>query len=240
MLLRRCVFEVKDGSLPVKKVALGLVLTLFIVVFVPFYWATEPARQSAALATQTHEAAQRGAEIYLKTCAACHGSRGEGSVGPAIKGTRLDEQVIRRTISRGRPGTPMPAFGQEDGGPLKAHEIADLVAFIEDWNDSLLDEAAAHVPVPAAPPRVAEQVSGVVRYDQSTPRQVLLDGKSIAEKSCAACHALPSAGLVKMFPDDESLVTFATIMTGQMAKLDGQSAEKVIRYLLALRHDAAP
>ncbi|MBM2831542.1 MAG: cytochrome c [Dehalococcoidia bacterium] len=197
-----------------KKVALGLVLTLFIVVFVPFYWATEPARQEAAATRQTREAAGRGAELYLKACAVCHGPRGEGRVGPPLKGTRLDEQVIRKIVSRGRPGTPMPAFGQEDGGPLKGHEISDLVAFIKNWSDSLLDEAAAHVPAPAAPPPAAKQGSGGIRYDQSTPRQVLLDGKSIAEKSCVACHVLPTAEQVKKFPADEGLVNFATVMTG--------------------------
>lgn len=126
-----------------KKIILGLALTLFIVLFVPFYWAMEPSRQGAAVARQTREAAERGAVLYLETCAVCHGSRGEGGIGLPLKGTSLDEDAIRKTISRGRPGTPMPAFDREEGGLLKSHEIHDLAIFIKNWDDSLLEETEA-------------------------------------------------------------------------------------------------
>jgi mono/diheme cytochrome c family protein len=138
----------------------------------------------------------------------------------------------------------MPAFGQEDGGALKAHEISDLATLIKNWNDSLLDEAATHIPqaqVPAAPPPpTPEQEAAAIRYDAATPREVLIEGKATFEKSCALCHDLPTVEQVKGFPSDESLVTLATTMSRQMANLDDDLAEKVIRYLLALRNDTAP
>ncbi len=127
-----------------KKVLLGLALTLFIVVSVPVYWALEPSRQGAAVERQTLEAAERGAALYLKTCVVCHGSRGEGRIGPALKGTSLAEEAIRKTVSRGRAGTPMPAFDREEGGLLKSNEIHHLATFIKNWDDSLLEEAESH------------------------------------------------------------------------------------------------
>lgn len=79
-----------------------------------------------------------------------------------------------------------------------------------------------------------------IRFDNATPRDVLLAGRATFEKSCSTCHALPTSEQVNRFATDEALVTFGILMTRHMANLDDEAAEKVIRYLLALRHDAAP
>jgi mono/diheme cytochrome c family protein len=43
---------------------------------------------------------------------------------------RWDEEVIRFTIERGRPGTPMPTWGVEFGGPMTQQMIDDVIAFL--------------------------------------------------------------------------------------------------------------
>ncbi len=126
-----------DRALEIK-VGVGLLLTLIIVVFLAGYWASEPGRQEAAAAKFKHEAMERGAEYYVEICAQCHGDAGQGLVGPALKGSALDARPLERIIARGKPGTAMPAWGDEDGGPLKPNQVRDLVIFIQNWDTSLL------------------------------------------------------------------------------------------------------
>src|SRR3989337_2351519 len=100
-----------------QKILIGLIMTLIIVVFVPVYWAMEPGRQEAARLRQQTEASERGGKLYSEVCAICHGTQGEGTVGPALKGTQADDDTLQKIIVRGVPGTVMPAWGKEDGGP---------------------------------------------------------------------------------------------------------------------------
>ena len=99
----------------------------------------EPGRQEAARERQEAEAVERGAELYTSSCAICHGSRGEGAIGPALKGSQLNDDILEKIISRGIPGTAMPALGREEGGPLKKHQIKDLAIFIKNWEQSLIE-----------------------------------------------------------------------------------------------------
>ena len=102
-----------------------MALTLIIAIGIPLYWATAAGRQEAARERQQAEAVGRGAELYSLACASCHGSKGEGKIGPALKGSTLDRNVLEKIIARGIAGTAMSAFGEEDGGPLKRHQIKD-------------------------------------------------------------------------------------------------------------------
>ena len=69
------------------------------------------------------------AEFYQANCAACHGGQRQGSLGPALVPSRLIEsdEFYAETITNGRPGTAMPAWG---GLGLADAEIAILVEFI--------------------------------------------------------------------------------------------------------------
>ena len=90
-------------------------------------------------------------EIALgQNCAFCHGGKAQGGpvptgfVNPADGETvqynapplenvfqRWDEEVIRFTIERGRPGTPMPAWGVEYGGPMTEQEVSDVINYLK-------------------------------------------------------------------------------------------------------------
>lgn len=74
--------------------------------------------------------AARGAPIFQRRCATCHGARGEGVdaialANPALLATASDG-FLQYAIQHGRRGTRMPAFE----GTLEQEDIADLVAFI--------------------------------------------------------------------------------------------------------------
>ena len=178
-----------------RKILIGLALTLIIVIFIPVYLINEPARQRAALARQTHEKAEIGAHQYAATCALCHGENGEGLVGPPLYETKLSEEALERSISRG--GEVMPAWAVEDGGPLKKHEIHNLVTFIKNWDNSLLDYSttepeATHAPAPEPGPAS--------------------EGRKIFEGlQCVVCHKIDGDGaglgppLVGLFGSEREL-----------------------------------
>ncbi len=60
----------------------------------------------------------RGARLYRLHCSECHGLEGQGGLGPDL--TRgayrfgSSEAALYRTISKGIPGTPMPATTLSD------------------------------------------------------------------------------------------------------------------------------
>lgn len=159
------------------KIIIGLVLTLVLVIFIAVYWATEPGRQEAARAHLQAEAVTRGAQLYRQNCAQCHGLQGEGQVGPALKGSQLGEGALAKVINRGGgPGTGMPAFGREEGGPLGEHQIKDLVIFIKEWGNA---------PAPVSPP---------------APGPSATDVDELYGAHCAACHGAERQGVSGLAP----------------------------------------
>ena len=78
-----------------------------------------------------------------------------------------------------------------------------------------------------------------IRYDPNTPDNILVGGKRIFQNACSACHELPSFQVIKDFPSDKALLEAMIPMTEQ-SELPMDYSEKVIRYLLAIRHNAVP
>lgn len=81
---------------------------------------------------------KRGAKVFKKKCASCHGQEGEGITG---QGARLnspdflglaDDEFIRKTIEHGRPGTTMAAY--KNSRRVKK-DIPNLVAYIRSWQN---------------------------------------------------------------------------------------------------------
>lgn len=79
----------------------------------------------------------QGAVLFDQNCVVCHGPDGQGRVGatlakdwPSIR----PDLLVQATIQRGVPGSTMPAWGQENGGPLAEEEINNLVAYILTWS----------------------------------------------------------------------------------------------------------
>ncbi len=163
-----------------KQIIIGLILTMIIAVFIPVYWMMESGRQEAALIRQHDEAVERASLVYSTTCALCHGAEGEGLIGPALRNTALDEKTLTKTISRGVPGTAMVAWAREDDGPLKDHQIKELVIFILDWADASAEE-------PAGTP-------------QETPDTETQTGAELFSGNCAPCHGADRNGVSGLGP----------------------------------------
>jgi mono/diheme cytochrome c family protein len=71
-----------------------------------------------------------GVEIFSQLCSQCHGSSGEGGIGPALNTAELKQagmdKYIFDAINLGTPSTPMIAWGKF----LSANQIDQLVQFI--------------------------------------------------------------------------------------------------------------
>jgi mono/diheme cytochrome c family protein len=138
-------------------------------------------------------------EIALgQACINCHGPEGAGGfvpggfVDPATGNnvdyaapplntvfTRWDEEVIKFTIERGRPGTPMPAWGVAFGGSMTDQMINDVIA----WLKTLPGNQAA--------PEISEECQDP---DPVGGENILSCGKEIFEARCAVCHGPKGQG----------------------------------------------
>jgi mono/diheme cytochrome c family protein len=127
-------------------------------------------------------------------CANCHGGDGGGGianppgrdpitgkivawVAPPLNTVfqRWDEEVVRFTIERGRPGTPMPTWGQEYGGPMTVQMVDDVMAYIE----------SLQVTQREGTPFVAGED---YELDENA------SGQEIFEARCAVCHGPQGEG----------------------------------------------
>lgn len=120
-----------------------------------------------------------GATLYGTYCSACHGVRGEGKrtpdrkVFPAI-GNRdflslADDDFIEETVRRGRPGRPMPAWGEKVG----PEEIRAIVSYVRSFGEGV------H---PASEPQQ--------RRIEADPER----GREIFASSCTRCHGTEGQG----------------------------------------------
>lgn len=132
---------------------------------------------------------EQGAQLYAENCVVCHGARGEGRVGatlakdwPSIR----PELTVRSIIENGIPGSVMPAWSQEHGGPLTSEEIDSLVTYILSWQTGGAPEP---VDRPTFTPRPPITPLPDVEGD---PNQ----GAILFAENCVVCHGPNGEGRV--------------------------------------------
>ncbi|MBI5157068.1 MAG: c-type cytochrome [Acidimicrobiia bacterium] len=127
----------------------ALVAVAVIAIVMPFYYLNETARQESAAHEFDDIAIERGHEWFVEyQCGNCHGANGGGGgaryvearsrlettwAAPAVNDVlyRYTEEEVRYWLVYGRPGTPMPAWGAEGGGPLNTQQIDELIAYLD-------------------------------------------------------------------------------------------------------------
>ncbi len=120
-----------------RQILIGLGLTLVTIVALGIAWLTEPTRMAQASEDVTKASVQQGRQIYVANCIPCHGTRGEGGVGPALNDkvllSKASDEVLAGFIAVGRPNSLMPAWSQQNGGPLTDEDIRYVVSFVRAW-----------------------------------------------------------------------------------------------------------
>jgi mono/diheme cytochrome c family protein len=167
---------------PDKLFEFGLIATL--VTFLALSWTVMVFAQQG-----DDDQLQLGAQIYTENCAVCHGPNGEGRVGatlaknwPSIR----PDLATRATIADGVPGTAMPAWSQDNEGPLTEAEIDAVVSYILSWQTGGAPEITPHATATSRP-----AISPVPEV-QGDPNQgaILYDG------NCAVCHGVNGEGRI--------------------------------------------
>lgn len=77
--------------------------------------------------------AGRGEALYGENCAVCHGDQGQGRMGATLTTVfaAINPQAYARAaVEQGVPGTMMPAWSQENGGPLTTTDLDDISAYV--------------------------------------------------------------------------------------------------------------
>jgi mono/diheme cytochrome c family protein len=142
--------------------AAAVLMLVTIIVFQIYIW-SEPARIQSDEAADKLAAETAGRELYNENCGSCHGEDGLGGVGPALNSRELLEstadEVFFGLTRLGIPGTLMPAWSQDFGGPFTDEQISQITAYIRSW------EADAPVISPVA--LEPDPVRGAEIYDQT-------------------------------------------------------------------------
>jgi mono/diheme cytochrome c family protein len=119
--------------------------------------------------------------LYRQNCSGCHGA--DGKNGPAMMLSDpvylaiVDDETLRSTVSRGRPGTAMAAFAQKEGGMLTEEQVNAIVSGIRQrWGRA--NALGGDVAPPYAAKLAAEASHGHAVYD----------------RYCASCHGAGDAG----------------------------------------------
>jgi cytochrome c oxidase cbb3-type subunit 3/ubiquinol-cytochrome c reductase cytochrome c subunit len=93
---------------------------------------------------------ERGAQVFARACAGCHGDNGRGvsKDGRTIRILNdpvflalISDQELRRYVITGRPDLGMPDYagsrpGEHDFRPLAPEKVNDLVALLASWRHS--------------------------------------------------------------------------------------------------------
>jgi mono/diheme cytochrome c family protein len=143
--------------------------------------------------------------LYQTNCAGCHGA--DGTLGPApplndaLFRAAIPEKEVRRVVSEGRPGTPMPAFAKDRSGSLTAAQIDVLVKEIKGIPYNVVkngDEGTVRVevlPKWGTPGPLAKNVPSYLPEDKAgTARGDPNRGRKRFAQACAGCHGRDGKG----------------------------------------------
>ena len=179
----------------------------------PAQAAADPsATQASAFADAVSSA--RGAQIYGKYCAMCHGEHGEGYAADNANALAnqdflisVSDAFLRESIARGRPETAMAAHASLYGGPLDEADIDSLVLLMRSWQR----EPAAQI---GSETVLGDPIAGRETYDQF----------------CAACHGAHGEGVTAISLENPEFLAIASDRQIRRAIAHGRRGTPMVAY----------
>jgi mono/diheme cytochrome c family protein len=181
------------------EILIGTLATGLIVLALGLYILLEPGRvntaQTETLAVQLNDSMS----LYAENCAVCHGLQGEGigSIPP------LDNPALRtmpyadlvKTIARGRFNTAMPAWSQEDGGPLSDYQVSEMVRLVQSGNWSTTKDRVVNLGLAPLVPFTTEPEPALLEQVGTLPDGATLQTAiKIFAAQCVSCHGADGLG----------------------------------------------
>ncbi|MCX6028109.1 MAG: c-type cytochrome [Chloroflexi bacterium] len=178
---------------------LSLLALLVIALLLPVYIALEPTRIKAAELQILQGNLDEAMTLYAQNCAVCHGMAGEGiganpplnAPGPAD----MDYADLAKIITRGRYNTAMPAWGEEDGGPLSDYQVGQLVALVQRGDWQAAQDRVVNLGLQPLIPFAAQPDPAILTQVQALPDGAqLAQGITVYAAKCVACHGADGMG----------------------------------------------
>lgn len=125
---------------------------------------------------------KRGEQLFAQTCGSgyCHGGRGAGGGAPRLAARGFTQSFIASTVSRGVPGTAMPAFG----GTLPPADLNAIVVYVALLNNIQNLEMGAGAP--AAEPKLSTEAAR---------GRALFSDAARGFGRCSTCHEVGGLGI---------------------------------------------
>lgn len=174
---------------------------LALVVVFPIYAWYEPDLRNIAQDDLQNQYVTEASLIYVENCAVCHGIEGEGiGATPALNNPALQTAVYEdlfKVIARGRYGTAMTGWHEDEGGLYNDYQIQQLVALIRyaDWTQ--IGELAASqglipptLPIPSVDPAMVAQIEAMSAEDGFE----WAAGFQLYASNCTVCHGIEGEG----------------------------------------------
>ncbi len=209
------------------KLITGLVASFVLVVCVGLTAQTEDTRMELQTRNWEGRRIENGAKIFSDNCATCHGGQGQGlqGIAPALnshyffarrlgdvgqEGTMTLNNYVHLTVTAGRPSKEnsqwvnrMVPWSSEFGGPLRPDQVADVVLYVMNWQETAMQQTAEEDPfqpfldVPKPPELQNIDVASDVEFEpvQLTVSSVLPKGDRAPDylfqaMACIGCHSL--------------------------------------------------
>lgn len=204
------------------------VLLLLASSSVGFYSHRESARMQLAHAENSGKMIIKGAMVYEQNCKSCHGIRGEGigQLGPALNDKTFFEDRLKEvewastlesyiisTVDHGRligtrsfyagngSTSVMAAWHLKYGGPLRTDQIADLTAYILNWESTALGRV------------VFEEIEVDDLFQQHVSSE---DGRRAFTQHCQKCHSFNELKSEGTGPDLSEIKHLAGLRISEM------------------------
>ncbi|HTR38376.1 MAG TPA: c-type cytochrome [Bryobacteraceae bacterium] len=170
---------------------------------------------------------KQGEQVFQRSCATgyCHGSKGTSGGAPRLAGRGFDQSYISNTVTRGVPGTAMPAFGNT----LSRPDLAAVVAYIASLNGIANPSVN---PGPAAPGSVAGPPEPELSPEAARGRDLFYDAvRGFAR--CSTCHEVSGMGIPVATPINKVPPTAAVLRAlatpdVSTVTLDGESMPALV------------
>src|SRR3990172_7088053 len=225
-------------------VMIGLMFVFLVGTLLYFVWDT--VRAEDAQERQIVVNAERGGRLFSLNCRSCHGIKGLGPLEnpnqpgmplnletnrPDDPGKLLERQSrILDTIRCGRVGTLMPAWAEDQGGPLNDFQILQLVALI---TGAMPDQDAPDDPNGVS---LLGWEAALEEADRPSPHGDLLEGKKLAEAASASATTLVLTDAQKLTNGnqlriDEEVVkiTHAPVSSTLLDDVDAEETELPVK-----------